>query len=127
MARPLSPCGTLAAARRHKKNGEEPCEPCRQAVRDEKNERMLRKREAAAMEGRRAAPSPSAAVDREAVLHEVLRTLRGQLAAAPPQSVGAIAKQIRDTLDALGAGASKPATGRPGGLSDIEQRMRKRA
>lgn len=31
MARALKPCGTVAAYRRHRKNNEEPCDPCREA------------------------------------------------------------------------------------------------
>jgi len=31
MARELKPCGTMAAARRHWRHGEELCEPCREA------------------------------------------------------------------------------------------------
>lgn len=37
----LSPCGTVAAMRRHEYHGEEPCEPCREAerARDRKRKR----------------------------------------------------------------------------------------
>ncbi|UJQ87140.1 hypothetical protein SEA_BAILEYBLU_1 [Arthrobacter phage BaileyBlu] len=35
----LRPCGTYAAYRRHLRRGEEPCEPCKQAARDQTNER----------------------------------------------------------------------------------------
>lgn len=31
MARELKPCGTFAAARRHWRNGEDPCDACREA------------------------------------------------------------------------------------------------
>ncbi|MCP2339213.1 hypothetical protein [Actinomadura rupiterrae] len=31
MSRTLQPCGTRAAYKRHKRRGEQPCEPCRQA------------------------------------------------------------------------------------------------
>jgi len=31
MSRELKPCGTMAAARRHWRDGEEPCAPCREA------------------------------------------------------------------------------------------------
>lgn len=34
--RELAPCGSFAAAQRHRKNGEELCGPCRQADRDYK-------------------------------------------------------------------------------------------
>ena len=122
MADKLQPCGTIAAARRHQRNSEKfgpLCDACRQAIRDEKNQRKDAERAEAASAARVAMPGPSEDVDRDAVLHEVLRTLRGQLAEAPPQSVASIAKQIRDTLDAMGAenvGGKRPASA---GLSDI--------
>ena len=122
MADKLQPCGTIAAARRHQRNPEKfgpLCDACRQAIRDEKNLRKDVDRASAAQAARAAMPEPSEDVDRDAVLHEVLRALRGQLAEAPPQSVASIAKQIRDTLDAMGAenvGGKRPASA---GLSDI--------
>jgi hypothetical protein len=33
MARELKPCGTIAAYQRHRRHGEDPCEPCREANR----------------------------------------------------------------------------------------------
>lgn len=42
----LKPCGTTAAYRRHKRNGEKPCDACRRAAVQRESERMraLRKR-----------------------------------------------------------------------------------
>lgn len=34
MPRQLKPCGTEAAYQRHRRRGEEPCEPCKQAARE---------------------------------------------------------------------------------------------
>lgn len=39
MARTLQPCGTYAAYRRHLRKGETPCDLCKQASRDQNNER----------------------------------------------------------------------------------------
>lgn len=100
MMRALKPCGTYAAYRRHLRAKETPCEPCKQASRDQKNQRKDAARKAAAEEAREAAPAV-VEIDRREVLLEVLASLRGQLQVAPPQSAGSIAKQIRDTLDAL--------------------------
>lgn len=36
MGRALQPCGTWAAYKRHKRRGEEPCEACRQAAREQR-------------------------------------------------------------------------------------------
>ena len=129
MAQDLKPCGTIAAARRHQRNPERfgpLCEACAQAIRDEKNGRVDARRAEDAAAAREAMPPPSAEVSRDAVLHEVLRTLRGQLAEAPPQSVASIAKQIRDTLDAMGA-ASESASVKAGGVDDIAARRAERA
>ena len=46
MARELKPCGTWAAYKRHLRAGETPCEPCRQAARDQKNDRNEARRRA---------------------------------------------------------------------------------
>jgi len=128
MAQDLQPCGTIAAARRHQRNQERfgpLCEACAQAIRDEKNGRVDARRAEDAAAAREAMPPSSAEVSRDAVLHEVLRTLRGQLAKAPPQSVASIAKQIRDTLDAMGDVAGESVSG--GGVDDIAARRAERA
>lgn len=128
MARELQPCGTIAAARRHQRNPEKYgplCDECAQAIRDEKNGRVDARRSGDVQAAREAMPEPSAEVDRDGVLHEVLRTLRGQLAAAPPQSVAGIAKQIRDTLDAMGAQGESVAE-KGGGVDDIAARRAER-
>ena len=126
MASELKPCGTVAAARRHQRAGEELDEACAQAIRDEKNGRVDARRAEDAAAAREAMPPASAEVSRDEVLHEVLRTLRGQLAEAPPQSVASIAKQIRDTLDAMGA-ASESVSVKAGGVDDIAARRAERA
>lgn len=126
VARELKPCGTVAAARRHQRAGEELDEACAQAIRDEKNGRVDARRAEDAAAAREAMPPASAEVSRDEVLHEVLRTLRGQLAEAPPQSVASIAKQIRDTLDAMGA-ASESVSVKAGGVDDIAARRAERA
>lgn len=60
MARTLKPCGTWAAYKRHLRAGETPCEPCRQAARDQKNDRnqaRRRARQAAGFEPDREKPA----------------------------------------------------------------------
>lgn len=42
----LKPCGTWAAYKRHLRAGEQPCGPCRQAARDQKNDRNEARRRA---------------------------------------------------------------------------------
>ena len=122
MARPLKPCGTFAAYRRHLKAEEQPCEPCKQAARDQKNDRKDAQRTKAAEAARDATP-PVEEIDRRQILLEVLASLRGQLREAPPQSVASIAKQIRDTVDAL-AGPEDSAVQAP--LNPVDEIARRR-
>lgn len=42
--RPLKPCGTRAAYQRHRRNGEKPCDACRQAESRAERERTRRLR-----------------------------------------------------------------------------------
>lgn len=130
MPRELKPCGTEAAYRRHIRKGERPCEECLAAHAQEKSWRTDVKREAAAGVARDARPEP-APFDQVAVLEEVLAVLRGQLAEAPPQSVAAIAKQVRDTSAELAQalGVAKPSNSTAnagGGIHDIARRRAER-
>lgn len=58
MPRPLAPCGTYSAYRRHKNRSEEIDAACRQAARDEANRRAIQRRR-----GVKPAPSPDGLVD----------------------------------------------------------------
>lgn len=98
--------------------------------RAEKNERTAGKREAAAEVAQEARPAPDG-FDQLSVLEEVLSNLRGQLVAAPPQSVAGIAKQIRDTVSEIAqltgtpapsASAAAPASG----LDEIAAKYREK-
>lgn len=130
MARDLQPCGTEAAYRRHLRKEERPCEECLAANAQEKAWRTDAKRGTAAQAAQAARPEP-APFDQVAVLEEVLAVLRGQLAEAPPQSVAAIAKQVRDTSAELAQalGATKPSASTAnagGGIHDIARRRAER-
>ena len=125
MMRALKPCGTYAAYRRHLRNKETPCDECRQAAREQKNSRKAAERQEAAVRAVEATPPVEEEVDRRAILLEVLASLRGQLREAPPQSAGSIAKQIRDTLDALGEGAGEE-TVKVNPLDEIAKRRAER-
>lgn len=58
MPRPLAPCGTYSAYRRHKRRGEEIDVDCRQAARDEANLRAIQRRR-----GVKPAPAADTAVE----------------------------------------------------------------
>lgn len=69
---------------------------------------------------------------RRVMLEEVLVTLRGHLHEAPPQSVAAIAKQIRDTMVELeqldgAASVSSSVVVSGGGENDLDARRARRA
>ena len=126
MTRALKPCGTYAAYRRHLRAKESPCEECRQAARDQKNVRKDAARKEAAVRAVEATPPVEEEIDRRAILLEVLASLRGQLREAPPQSAGSIAKQIRDTLDAL-EGPDEKAQAVVNPVDEIAKRRAERA
>ncbi|GAB3117979.1 hypothetical protein GCM10027160_29370 [Streptomyces calidiresistens] len=48
-ARPLAPCGTTAAYSRHRRRGEEPCQPCRDAYNASQRARYRRARRRAGL------------------------------------------------------------------------------
>ena len=58
MPRPLAPCGTYSAYRRHKNRSEEIDAACRQAARDEANRRAIQRRR-----GVKPAPGPDGLAD----------------------------------------------------------------
>lgn len=75
MARELKPCGTVAAARRHRRRGEPLCDACRQAERDQKNNRVRVKMEASA-EAVKKAVAQEPEVEEVDALAEALDSLR---------------------------------------------------
>lgn len=106
MARELQPCGTIAAARRHQRNPEKfgpLCEPCKQAVRDQKNGRKDAERAESAGRVR-------AAVEAAPVLEDVdplaealdnLRIVRAVLRdeGTPANTVAALTKRRDELVD----------------------------
>lgn len=107
-----APCGTPAAARRHRRHKEELCDLCKQAVRDEKNTRKDAERAEGVEAVRAVASSASGHMSRLEVLQEVLDTLRQHMQAAAPQNVAPIAAQIRavsaEIADLTGESKPKP-------------------
>lgn len=126
----LKPCGTIAAARRHRRAGEEPCSPCQQAIRDEKNSRKDAQRTEAAKKAQTVAASLPDKTPHMVVLEEIQRTLRAQMLEAPPQSVAAIAKELRAVSSEIGSlsGESKQSTSSTsgGGMDDLARRREER-
>ena len=101
MSRKLQPCGTVAAARRHRRRGEELCEACRQAERDQKNNRVRAKQEASAEAVKKAvAQEPKVEeVDALAEALDSLRIVRAVLRdGETPANAGAGLTRRRDEL-----------------------------
>ena len=112
---PPSPCGTAAAAKRHRRKGEPLDESCAQAERDEKNARMDALRDHAAeavREAVRAAPEIEGidpleeALDNLRIVRAVLRD-EGTL----PNTIAALTKRRDELVDRVARlrEAQKPA------------------
>ncbi len=100
MSKPLQPCGTEAAYRRHLYHKEQPCEACKKASRADWKQRQEKKKDAQILKTLQVADTLPV-LDEKQILEETLKVLRAQLQDAPPQAVASIAKGIRDTLEAL--------------------------
>lgn len=102
MARELKPCGTHAAYKRHLRNKEEPCEPCRQAARDQKNERMDGDRGARKLAV--LVPAPVEQVDVEVEYDpltdakENLRLVNVAMSEAVPREVAALSRRRQELV-----------------------------
>lgn len=110
MPRSLAPHGTVAAYKRHLRHREEPCVPCREAKRE------ARRAEYRASRGRKGesadteTPSPVAPEDLGdlELIAQTLRESMLKVAKESPEKVAPIARELRATLVALGAGTEKP-------------------
>ena len=106
VARELKPCGTVAAARRHQRAGEELDEACAQAVRDEKNGRKDAER-AESAEQVRAAVAAEPVIEDVDPLEEALDNLRIVRAVlrsegTPANTVAALTKRRDELVDRVG-------------------------
>ena len=105
MARPLKPCGTLAAYRRHLRHGESACDACLAAVAAEKASKRSAARDAGAAVVRLAvaAEPPVLAeqddkIDPLAEALENLRVIKASMHEAPPQSLAALSKRRQELV-----------------------------
>lgn len=112
---PPSPCGTAAAAKRHRRKGEPLDESCAQAERDEKNARMDALRDHAAdavREAVQAAPEIEDVDPLEEALDN-LRIVRAVLRdeGTPPNTIAALTKRRDELVDRVSRlrEAQKPA------------------
>lgn len=105
MARDLKPCGTIAAARRHQRHKEPLCEACEQAVRDEKNARVQRRRDESQASVREAvkAAGPVETVDPLEEALDNLRIVRAVLRdeGTPANTVAALTRRRDELVDRI--------------------------
>ena len=100
MGRPLAPCGTPAAYRRHKKRGEDVDPACAQANRDHVGKYKKSKRESAAAVVKLAVSSepPVESVDEVEDLRENLRIVKAAMQDATPREVAALSKRRQEIV-----------------------------
>lgn len=118
--RPPSPCGTLAAYKRHLRNDEKPCTPCVQANRDVKRvqrdgARKLRSvtvggdvlregaRLAAAMNRAPEAPAKMSARSDLEMARDALVDAIDEVKREDPTRLGPLVRELRETWKALSA------------------------
>lgn len=105
MAQGLKPCGTVAAARRHQRAGEDLDEACAQAIRDEKNGRMDAARAESAEAVREAVAAEPVAEDVDPLEEALdnLRIVRAVLRSegTPANTVAALTKRRDELVDRI--------------------------
>lgn len=108
MAQELKPCGTVAAARRHQRNPEKfgpLCEPCAQAIRDEKNGRKDAARAESAGAVREAVTAEPDVIDVDPLAEALdnLRIVRAVLRndGTPANTVAALTKRRDELVDRI--------------------------
>lgn len=115
MARELKPCGTPAAYRRHLRKGQEACEACKRAARDEK-----RNQRAASLEESVLLPEDVPTRERLAELRWQAELLRQSIiwaATNSPARLPSLSKERRETLEEI-ADLDDGASGAEGGGLD---------
>lgn len=130
MARELKPCGTPAAARRHRRNNEPLCEQCEQAVRDEKNGRKNAERQESAkavadalteVEQVEAVDALEEARDSLSIVKAVLRS--GE---APANTIASLTKRRDELVDRIQGIESERKPVEVSVIDELTQRRRER-
>lgn len=113
MPRELKPCGTWAAYNRHRRKGEPIDDACAQAARDQKNDRVIEKRETVAKVVQlklAETPPPSAEpIDPLTEAKDSLRIVKAAMEAGAP-GIAALSKQHMELVAQIARleAASKP-------------------
>lgn len=104
MARPLAPCGTFTAYKRHKRRGEVVDDACAQAARDQKNDRKVRERAETAEVVRLAivdAPEPVEGIDELEEARFNLSIVKATMQAGVPTGMAALSKQYAELVSLI--------------------------
>lgn len=104
MARPLAPCGTFTAYKRHKRNGEPVDDACAQSAREQANSRNALKRESAAEVVRLAivdAPEPVEGIDELEEARFNLSIVKATMQAGVPTGMAALSKQYAELVSLI--------------------------
>ena len=120
MARDLKPCGTTAAARRHRRRGEEVCDSCRAA------EKASRDDQARAARAKSRAESLPDLLSQTVELRFMYAKIKGALEAAEPKEVATLVKQGDVILERI-AQLETPPTDEEGDDGDdiVKARLRR--
>lgn len=129
MARPLAPCGSFTAYKRHKRNDEPVDEACAQAARDQKNDRKAKadgERAAAVRAHLAAVPDvdgTTRAIDELDEAYDTLEWIKAQMDSGVTQGAAALAKQRMEIVGLIKRleNVSKPE------VSALDEIARKRA
>lgn len=138
MPRKVTPCGTLTAYNRHKRNGEPACEACLGAKREDRARRVAERRSEQAAAAAEVRETMTPEDNMLALLKEQRDVLRSHTISAdtPPSAVAGLSKQlvaILEQIDELERSAAKKSPRRSassgstaGGLGDLEARRAER-
>lgn len=130
MAKELKPCGTVAAARRHQRAEEPLCEPCQQAVRDEKNGRKDAERSESAERVREAvvAAPPLEDVNPLEEALDNLRIVRAVLRdeGTPANTVAALTKRRDELVDRVSRLRAEAVPAEVSRIDELTSRRRER-
>ncbi|VEI13227.1 hypothetical protein [Trueperella bialowiezensis] len=129
MAKTVKPCGTPAAYQRHRRAGEEPCDACRAAQRENSRRYRQRKRDGSAAKVNDAV-AEAAPVETVDALEEALDSLRIVRAVlhggeVPANAVAGLTRRRDELVDRIGQLRGESGQKNEGGVFDELAKRRK--
>ena len=103
MPRKVTPCGTLTAYNRHRRNGEAACEACLEAKREDRARRVAEQRSEQAVAAAEVREAMTPEDDMLALLREQRDVLRSHTISGdtPPSAVAGLSKQLVAILEQI--------------------------